>query len=85
MPAKKKTTFEHDLARLSEIVTEVEDSGTPLDTALKLFKEGLELSEKCGKMLKDYEGEILTLQASADGTFSVEPFGALSQESFRGR
>jgi len=73
---KKKTTFEQDLTRLAEIIEEVEDSQTPLDKALALFKEGLALSGKCGEVLKKYESEILTLQQNADETFTLSPFNS---------
>jgi len=71
---KKKVNFETDIARLAEIVEQVEDSDTTLDTAIALYKEGLDLAAKCGKILKQYEEEILTLQKEADGTFNTTPF-----------
>jgi exodeoxyribonuclease VII small subunit len=57
-----KATFEESLNRLSVIVETVEDSETNLDTAMTLYKEGLELSKNCGEILGHYEEEILTLQ-----------------------
>ena len=73
MPAKKKTNFEEDILRLSQIVEEVENSQTPLDKALTLYKEGLTLVTKCGESLNAYEAEVLTLQKNADSTFVLEP------------
>ena len=70
---KKKTTFEQDMARLAEIVEHVEDSGTSLDAAISLYKEGLELAAKCGKTLGKYEEEILTLQKDVDDHFVTRP------------
>jgi len=75
MPAKKKTSFEDDLANLERIVAEVEDGQTPLDKSLALYKDGLALAAKCGEALTKYEQEILTLQKNADATFSLQPFG----------
>jgi len=75
MPKKKSTsTFETDLSRLTEIVESMEDSDTPLDSAISLYKEGLELAVKCGQTLTNYETEILTLQKEADGSFTTTPF-----------
>ena len=71
---KKKSNFETDIARLTEIVEQVEDSQTPLDTAISLYKEGLELAAKCGKTLKQYEDEVQVLQKEADSTFNTSPF-----------
>ena len=67
---KKKTNFETDIARLAEIVEQVEDGSTPLDTAISLYKEGLALAAKCGKTLGQYEEEILTLQKDVEGNFT---------------
>jgi len=71
---KKKPTFESDISRLAEIVEQVEDSTTPLDTAISLYKEGLELAAKCGKTLSQYEEEILTLQKDAEGNFVMKEY-----------
>jgi len=71
---KKKTSFEADITRLSEIVEQVEDSETPLDTAISLYKEGLELAAKCGETLGQYEEEILTLQKDANKNFVTKSF-----------
>jgi len=71
---KKKVTFESDISRLAEIVEQVEDSTTPLETAINLYKEGLELAAKCGKILTKYEDEILMLQKEADGSFVMKEF-----------
>jgi len=64
---KKKTSFEADITRLSEIVEQVEDGETSLDIAISLYKEGLELVAKCGETLNKYENEIQILQKDAGG------------------
>ena len=73
LTTEKNETFEQDLARLASIVEEVENSQTPLDTALDLFKEGLKIADKCGGTLQKYESDVLTLQKNADNTFSLNP------------
>jgi len=69
---KKKTSFETDIARLAEIVEQVEDAATPLDNAISLYKEGLLLVAKCGKTLGQYEEEILILQKDVDENFILK-------------
>ena len=76
MPEKKTTSFEEDLSNLARIVEQVEDSQTPLDKALALYKDGLTLAATCGETLTQYEKEILTLQKNADETFVLKSFGA---------
>jgi len=69
---KKKANFETDIARLAEIVEQVEDGETELDVAIALYKEGLALAEKCGKVLSQYEEEVLILQKDTSGSIRDE-------------
>ena len=69
---KKSPTYEENLARLLEISEEIEDSDTPLEDSIALYKEGLKLAEECGKILSRCEKEVLTLQAKADKTFELK-------------
>jgi exodeoxyribonuclease VII small subunit len=50
--------FEDSLQRLESIVDELEKGNVPLEQALKLFEEGLELSTLCRKELEDAEGKV---------------------------
>ena len=50
--------FEDSLQRLENIVDELEKGNVPLEQALKLFEEGLELSASCRKELEDAEGKV---------------------------
>ena len=71
---KKELKFEQSLSRLSDIVETIEDGDTTLDSAIKLYKEGLMLAQNCGDILGRYESEVLQLQKDADGTFALAPF-----------
>ena len=68
---KKKQTFETDVARLAEIVEQVEDGQTTLDAAITLYKEGLTLAEKCSNVLSQYEEEILVLQKDTQDSTNI--------------
>lgn len=50
---KKSSTFEENLARLEEIVAALDDERLPLEEAMKLFAEGVKLSQGCGKTLDE--------------------------------
>ncbi|MCL2049019.1 MAG: exodeoxyribonuclease VII small subunit [Defluviitaleaceae bacterium] len=65
--------IEKKLEKLSKIVEQVEDSQTPLDKAISLYKEGVDIAKECGEILERYESDILVLQKSALG-FSTPAF-----------
>ena len=45
-------TFEENLTRLNDIVGQLENDKLPLEKALELYKEGIELSVDCKKSLE---------------------------------
>ena len=76
---KKKTTFEEDILRLEDIVNQVDDRETALDTAMKLYKEGITLVEKCTRTLTDFESQVQVLEDGALSFFEnkTEAMGQL--------
>jgi exodeoxyribonuclease VII small subunit len=78
MPQSAKTDkpepFEKNLERLDAIVRELEDADLPLDKALRLYEEGMKLSEFCHKQLEEAEGRIEILSKKAGGKVVAEPF-----------
>ena len=65
--AEKKVTFEQAMARLEEIVKQLEQGDAPLEDALALFEEGTRLMKKCTTQLDK-------LLAGPDGKPVEEPF-----------
>ncbi len=67
MAGKKEKTEEFDieksLARLEEINAELSKPGTTLKQSMDLYREGVELAEKCKKNLEGVEKEIQILSA----------------------
>ena len=55
-------TIEENMARLNEINNLMSDSSIKLEESFKLYKEGVELVEKCKKQLADLEKEIVVLE-----------------------
>lgn len=45
-------TFEENLTRLNDIVGQLENNKLPLEKALELYKEGIDLSVDCKKSLE---------------------------------
>ena len=62
MAEKKNKTIEENMARLSEINNLMSDSSIKLEESFKLYKEGVELVEKCKKQLADVEKQIVILE-----------------------
>ena len=70
--AEKK--FEDALARLEEIVRELESGDLPLEQSLKMFEEGVKLSRICNKRLEDAERRVEILLKDKAGTIVAQPF-----------
>ena len=65
--------FEECLQRLEKIVDELEKGNVPLEQALKLFEEGMQLSTSCRKELEQAEGKVEIL-LKQNGKLQPEPF-----------
>jgi exodeoxyribonuclease VII small subunit len=70
----RKVDFERSLARLEEVVEQLENADLSLDEAMKLFEEGVRLSRECQKQLEEAEGRVEILLKKADGKSAAEPF-----------
>ena len=66
--------FEQSLARLEEVVRKLESPQLSLDESMKLFEEGVALSQECQKQLEEAEGKVEILLKKADGKLVAEPF-----------
>ncbi len=55
---KERFEFEHALQRLSEVLKELESDEVPLDRAIALYEEGMNLSKMCSKKLEEAELRI---------------------------
>lgn len=71
--------FEECLTRLEKIVNELEKGELPLEKALALFEEGVQLSNSCRKELDEAEGKIEILMKQ-NGKLQAEPFESRSAE-----
>ena len=71
-----KKTFEDNITRLEEIVSQLERGDAKLADSLKLFEEGTKLVTSCGKMLDEAEQKVVRLTKGADGAPVEAPFAA---------
>ncbi len=74
MAEKKKMSLEAAMARLEEIVKEMESEKLPLDKSLKLYEEGIALVADCSAELEDAKRRISILTKGADGEIALSPY-----------
>ncbi|MDH4162698.1 MAG: exodeoxyribonuclease VII small subunit [Nitrospirota bacterium] len=70
--AEKK--FETALARLEEIVTDLEKGDLSLEQSLKLFEEGVKLARLCNTRLEEAEGKVEILIKDRSGNVTPRTF-----------
>jgi exodeoxyribonuclease VII small subunit len=66
--------FEDQLKGLEGIVDKLEKGDLPLEESIKLFEEGVKLSEACKQELEAAEGRVEVLLKQKGGAMKAEPF-----------
>lgn len=66
MKKKNINTFETELSRLQEISDLLDNDELDLETAMKLYEEGVELSRSCIQTLKEAEVRITEIKKKLD-------------------
>jgi exodeoxyribonuclease VII small subunit len=72
--------FEDCLQRLEQIVEQLERGDIPLEQSLKLFEEGITLSNACRQELEQAEGKVEIL-LKQNGKLQAEPFESSAERS----
>lgn len=62
----EELTFEQAASKLEEIVEKLDSGETPLGETVKLYEQGIALSDYCMKLLADYDGRIEKVSRSTD-------------------
>ena len=68
----KRMHFEEAFKRLEQIVGNLESGDLSLEESMKLFEEGIGLTEACKSRLEDAEQKIQLLLKNSDGKLSLE-------------
>jgi exodeoxyribonuclease VII small subunit len=68
-------TFEENIARLEDIVSELEGDGLALERALRLFEEGVERLREATTELSRVEQQVKLLVERTDGSFELPAVG----------
>ncbi|MEE9224712.1 MAG: exodeoxyribonuclease VII small subunit [Bacteroidota bacterium] len=73
-PSKKdkKNSFESSLKRLEEIVETLERGDIPLEDALTMYEEGIQLSKVCVEKLTQAELKLKKFLRQVDGKFKLQ-------------
>ena len=71
---QQNKTFEENMQRLEQIVRSIERGDVPLEDSLKLFREGTELVESCGKLLDEAEMQVVKIATDTQGRPVEEAF-----------
>ena len=66
MAAKDEPGFDERLARLEEIVAELEEGGIALEPAIERYQEGVELLASCRTILAGYRKRVEELANGAE-------------------
>jgi exodeoxyribonuclease VII small subunit len=67
-------SFEKNLARLEQIVAQLENERIDLSASLKLFEEGVELLRLASDELNESEEKVKELVERADGVLELRDF-----------
>ena len=70
----KKQDFEEALARLEQLVDELESGETRLDDMLRKYEEGTVLLKFCMEKLDKAEKQVKKLTGNSEDGFRLEPF-----------
>lgn len=67
MSEDKENSFAHDLSKLEQIITSMNQDELELEDNLRYFAQGMELIRKCRKVLDEAEQKVKVLVKSDDG------------------
>lgn len=71
---QENRSFEENMQRLEQIVRAMERGDVALEESLKLFQEGTQLVQSCGKLLDQAELQVKKIVTAADGSPVEEAF-----------
>lgn len=58
LSSERKLTFEEAMEQLEVIVEKLEEGDVPLEEAIHIYKQGMELSKLCHDKLKNVEDQL---------------------------
>lgn len=80
-PKKKTPSFEEGLERLELIAGQMERGELPLDELLKLYEEGMKLSNELNQKLEAASNRMMEVRIGKDGEPVIEESSVTQQQS----
>jgi exodeoxyribonuclease VII small subunit len=71
---RKERSFEEAMARLEEIVAEIESEELGLERQFELFQEGMSLARVCDGKLSEVQKSVEIVLKEAAGEWKTAPF-----------
>jgi exodeoxyribonuclease VII small subunit len=71
---RKERSFEESLARLEQIVAEIESEELGLEKQFELFQEGMALARVCDRRLAEVEKSVELVLKSSEEEWKTGPF-----------
>ncbi|MFJ7951821.1 exodeoxyribonuclease VII small subunit [Lysinibacillus sp. NPDC096418] len=71
--AKQQQTFAEAMTALEEIVRQLEQGDVPLENAIDLYKQGMELSQFCHSKLQNAEEQLISIVQETGETKDFDP------------
>ena len=71
--AEQEISFEQAMDKLETVVQQLESGDVPLEKAIELFQQGMELAKVCSGKLDQIERKIEVLVEDG-GSFTAKPF-----------
>lgn len=68
----EQMTFEECLAKLNELVDQLENGKLDLDKSIEVYAEAVRYRDRCKKVLEEGERKVQKLMQTADGTRKEE-------------
>ena len=80
-PKKKTPSFEEGLERLEAIASQMERGELPLDELLKLYEEGMKLSNELTQKLDAASSRMMEVRLERNGEVTVQESDVAQQQS----
>ncbi|WOV88889.1 exodeoxyribonuclease VII small subunit [Sporosarcina oncorhynchi] len=71
--SNEELRFEEAMSKLEDVVQKLESGDVPLEEAINLYKQGMELSAYCHGKLQDAEKQLITIIDKDGESTSFDP------------